>query len=610
MKSLLVFQELGLLAMSAESFEAPAVPNAPGVSESAHHTYHHHNALWDYCKPALARPFAGGGGPEVFATPPAGTTLAQATARTRFLVFIGARDTPELAAALERTEGVCLVFEPDLDRLREYLSAVKPWELANRGVFFVGGDPDQLAVPLLSMLPEAMCNLGYPLFFAPPELAGAMPGYVRRVEEMIELFYYRNVIYSLDSQDTIRGLPLRAMTRDYVYDRQKHLYENLTPCLTGGVLQDLLGALSGHTAILAAAGPALADSLDFIRANRDRAVLIAVNSAVKPLLAAGITPDFVVINDTSTDSEPTLAGLPTLTDTRLAAHCLSTTGSMEAGGPCFGRTYFFGNFPGQPFPKRASLLLHGSVITTAFALAEYLGCTRAVLAGVQLSSPDPLAMNYARGSQHEAHASGVTELALTHRWPELYPVTAADGSRMFTTLNFFDAAQWFADRIRQAGLTVVNLCAASILKGPGIVFDPAPVLPEAPGLAEKLAAIGMSDLTGRRDRVLDYIRQEMLRWKNKQLAARQAGANLRAADAFIAASDRDNTSFMLQRFGGFDNARFHAAYFEGADDSQRMDAARYFLDAMDAMCAALLKNLRDQHIRTGKFQSGADRSAS
>lgn len=599
MKSLLVFQELGLLAMSADSL--PAVQDDP---ESAHHAYHHHNALWDYCKPDLARPFAGGAGPEVFATPPAGTTLDQAAARTRFLVFIGARNTPELDAALARTEGVCLVFEPDLDRLRDYLGGVKPWELANRGVFFVGGDPDQLAVPLLSMLPETMCNLGYPLFFASPDLDAAMPGYVRRVEEMIELFYYRNVIYSLESQDTIRGLPLRPMTRDYVYDRLKHLYENLTPCLTGGTLQDLLGALSGHTAILAAAGPALAESLEFIRANRERAVLIAVNSALKPLLRAGIPPDFVVINDTSTDSEPTLAGLPTLADTRLAAHCLSTTGSTEAGEPCFARPYFFGNFPGQPFPKRASLLLHGSVITTAFALAEYLGCTKAVLAGVQLSSPDPLAMNYVRGSQHEGQTSGVTEFAPTRRWPELYPVTAADGSRMFTTLNFFDAAQWFADRIRQAGLTVVNLCPASILKGPGIVFDPAPALPEAPGLAEKLAAIGTTDLTGRRDRVLDYIRQEMLRWKNKQLGARQAGADLRAADAFIAASDKDNTSFMLQRFGDFDNARFHAAYFEGASDGERMDAARYFLEAMDAMCAALLKILRDQHQRASKVQPG------
>jgi len=181
---------------------------------------------------------------------------------------------------------------------------------------------------------------------------------------------------------------------------------------------------------------------------------------------------------------------------------------------------------------------------------------------------------------------------------------------MFTTLNFFDAAQWFADRIRQAGLTVVNLCAGSILKGPGIVFDPAPDLPEVTGLAEKLAVIGKSDLTGRRDRVLDYIRQEMLRWKNKQVGARQASADLRSADAFIAASDQDNTSFMLQRFGDFDNARFHAGYFEGASDDERMDAARYFLNAMDAMCAALLKILRDQHVRTGKLQPAADRSAS
>jgi hypothetical protein len=586
MKTLTVYKELGLLAASEESA-------ASALQTGERHLHHPHTALWDYCDPGLARPYAAGiDAPEVFATPPPGTTLPQAMEMTRFLVFIGARDSAEFRTVLARASGVCLVFEPDLAELEACLKAVRPHTLSGKGVFFVGGDPDRLDVPLLSMLPEAICGQGYPLFFVREGLEAALPEYVRRVEEMIELFYYRNVIYALDGQETIRGLPLRPMARDAILDRFKHVYENLAPALGGGSLEDLLGALAGETAILAAAGPALAGSLDFIRRNRDRAAVIAVNSAVKPLLGAGIEPHFAIINDTSLGSEPTLSGLPELGRTILVAHFQS-----YSGGGSFPRLFFFGNFPGQPFPKRHSLMLHGSVITTAFSLAEYLGCSRALLAGVQLASPDPYRMNYAAGSLHENHASGATRAPLSGRWPELYPVTAADGSRLHTTLNFLDAAQWFADRIRSATLRVTNLCPTSILKGPGIEIDPDPALPESPGLDARIAAISPSGRRDRAPRVLGYIENELARWKKKQVAARQAAASLGAAAAFIAACDADNSSFMLQRFEDFDNARFHAGFFEALDAREKAEAASYFLQYMERMSQALVKLLLDQHRR-------------
>jgi hypothetical protein len=586
MKSLAIFQELGILAMGSR--DADGQGPAGGC-----HVFHPHTALWDYCNPGLAKPFASRAqGPEVFASLPAGTTHQEAMARSRFLVFIGANRTLELESVLNRGEGTCLIFEPDLARLDTFLSGFKPRELINRGAFFVGGDPDSLDVPLLAMLPESLCDSGYPLFFVSQSMEDSRAHYVRRVEELIELFYYRNVIYSLESQDNIRGLPLRPMTRNAVYDRYKHLYENLEPCLHSGVLSDLTGALPGSTAILVAAGPALQESLDFIRQNNGRAVVIAVNSALKPLLAAGIEPHFVIINDTSMDSEPTLADLPRLEETRLVAHCLSTS-----GGGSFPKAYFFGNFPGQPFPKRTSLLLHGSVITTAFSLAEYLGCAKVLLAGVQLASQDPLALNYAQGSQHEGQASGMRRMEPINRWPQLYPVRAANGKQYFTTLNFFDSAQWFADRIRLASMEVINLCPATILTGPNISIDPAPALAEDPNMEARLAALPCSDFSGRRDRVLAYIAGEMGRWKNKQREVRQAANSLDSAVAFIAASDEDNTSFMLQRFEDFNNSHFHAAFFNARCDKERADGAVYFLERMSRMCTALLKILLEQHRR-------------
>jgi len=584
MKMLAVYQELGLAAVAARS--AGSIPDAGG-----RHVFHHHPALWDYCDPALAHPYAAGmEAVELFASPPPGTTFDEAMRRTRLLVFLGADDSPEFRAAIARSEGVCLVLEPDLERLDAFMAAVKPHTLAGKGVFFIGGDPDALDVPLLSMLPEDLCDQGYPLFFALEGLTEALPEYARRVEELVELFYYRTILYPLEGQDNIRGMPLRPMTRNATYDRCKHHYENLSACLRSGVLSDLLGAFTGHAAILCAAGPALAESIGYIRRNRDRAVVIAVNNALKPLLAAGINPHFVVINDTSIGSGRAFDGVPPLEDTALVAHCLS-----YSGGDAFPRAYFFGNFPGQPFPRRDSLLLHGSVITTAFSLAEYLGCSKAILAGVQLSSPDPYSMNYVAGSQHENNASGVSAPVLKHRWPEFYPARAADGSVVYTTLNFFDAAQWFADRIVQASLEVVNLCPTSILRGEGITFETDPELAESPGLGERFARLPRTDLSDRRHRVLDYIRQEMAQWKARQMEARQAACGLDAARDFIVRCDLDGSAYMLQRFDDFDNRRFHAGYFDAATPQQRMEAAMYFVKHMENMSGALLRILLSQH---------------
>ena len=62
-------------------------------------------------------------------------------------------------------------------------------------------------------------------------------------------------------------------------------------------LSDLENKFIGQTAIVAAAGPSLADNLEKIKANRDKLVIFAVNKSVKYLFDNDITPDFVVCMD-------------------------------------------------------------------------------------------------------------------------------------------------------------------------------------------------------------------------------------------------------------------------------------------------------------------------
>lgn len=67
-------------------------------------------------------------------------------------------------------------------------------------------------------------------------------------------------------------------------------------CLWPGA-EAIGGVLSGAPLIIVAPGPSLAHNIDVLRGLRGRAIVLALSHAVVPLLAAGVTPDFVLAAD-------------------------------------------------------------------------------------------------------------------------------------------------------------------------------------------------------------------------------------------------------------------------------------------------------------------------
>ena len=62
-------------------------------------------------------------------------------------------------------------------------------------------------------------------------------------------------------------------------------------------LSDLDGKFVGQAALVVAAGPSLIENISFIKSNREKFVIFAVNKALQTLLNNGITPDFAVCAD-------------------------------------------------------------------------------------------------------------------------------------------------------------------------------------------------------------------------------------------------------------------------------------------------------------------------
>ncbi len=141
---------------------------------------------------------------------------------------------------------------------------------------------DWLSDPRVELLPGTEDQLGFPFAAIPPCLQLADDSSAR----LRDLVFLELATLYLNDQHRLTAPGIR-----------ERLSENEPLVRSDGDVASLFGSQSGATMMVAAAGPSLGEKLPWVAANRQRYPLIAVNSALKPLLAAGIIPDLVVAID-------------------------------------------------------------------------------------------------------------------------------------------------------------------------------------------------------------------------------------------------------------------------------------------------------------------------
>jgi len=77
----------------------------------------------------------------------------------------------------------------------------------------------------------------------------------------------------------------------------KNILYNLPSYIGGSGIGKLKGRFTGCPAVVVSAGPSLQRNIDTLRQIRDKVVVIAVQTTLKPLLASGVSPDFVTSLD-------------------------------------------------------------------------------------------------------------------------------------------------------------------------------------------------------------------------------------------------------------------------------------------------------------------------
>ncbi len=164
---------------------------------------------------------------------------------------------------------------------------------------------------------------------------------------------------------------------------------NLPVILRESNAAQLDALFTGVPAVVVGAGPSLDENVRALARLQDRAVIIAADTTVRPLLAAGVRPHLVVGVDPAELNARHVSGVDGLDETWLVGE-----GSLHpsAFGSFAGRTFTFKVSRHEPWPwlegqgaGRGTLRAWGSVVTSAFDLALRLGCSPVVFAGLDLA---------------------------------------------------------------------------------------------------------------------------------------------------------------------------------------------------------------------------------
>ncbi|MBI9015629.1 MAG: motility associated factor glycosyltransferase family protein [Phycisphaerae bacterium] len=170
----------------------------------------------------------------------------------------------------------------------------------------------------------------------------------------------------------------------------RNLLNNLPVYMGTKPINILLDRFMKKPAIVVSAGPSLSKNIDYIKEIRDKVVVIAVQTTLKPLLAKGIKPDFVTSLDYHEISKRFFQGMDSadLSDIHLVAEPKATWHVIDAyrgKGPIslLGNDFLKVVLEGAD-DEHGHLPAGATVAHLAFYLAEYMGCDPIILTGQDL----------------------------------------------------------------------------------------------------------------------------------------------------------------------------------------------------------------------------------
>lgn len=284
-------------------------------------------------------------------------------------------------------DAMLCIFEPDLlmlrtaFELRDYSSLIR----SGRAVWLWREDKSELFAklsphqPLVSLGVERVLHA--PSVQLRPQFHAQMQGWVAEFESY--------------AKTTVSTLVLNSRRT------AENVAANLAWYVATPSLSRLDGAYRGKPAVIVSAGPSLRKNKHLLRDVDGKAVIIAVQTTLQPLLEIGVEPHFVTSLDYHDICTRFFEKLPATLRTELIAEPKATPAifTMNPGPVSILGNEFAETLLAEMKLHKARLRSGATVAHLAYYLAEHLGCDPIIFIGQDLGFSDGLC--YAPGTSYD-----------------------------------------------------------------------------------------------------------------------------------------------------------------------------------------------------------------
>lgn len=228
-------------------------------------------------------------------------------------------------------------------------------------------------------------------------------------------------------------------------------------------LADIKNLFQKTPGIVVSAGPSLNKNMHHLKKISDNAVIIAVDSCLRPLLAAGIRPHLTVAIERGEIVATLFQNLPPVNDIFLVAPSLLVPAVFqEFGGPVF--LYTPGHGYAQPLPFKQSyfhITAGPSAGNLAYATAAYLGCDPIIICGQDLSFDTTTFQSHVNGTVDPEREKARTldeikQISMTRTGAPAYEIKGYDGGTVWTDVFWEQFLRELENQILESRVATIN----------------------------------------------------------------------------------------------------------------------------------------------------------
>lgn len=358
-----------------------------------------------------------------------------------------------LAALHRRLQGdaILVCTEPDVRMISTALSCVDLSELlaSRRFVLLIDDDKNAIHTKLQSFSTLMMLGMQFVRHAASRAAGTGHEPINRALTEFVTFTRMSLTTLMANSLITCRNIAM-----------------NLNHYVSTPPIDALRDRFAGSPGVVVSAGPSLSRNIDQLGGLKGRAVICAVQTAVRPLMTRGIAADFVTTLDYHEMSRKFFESVGDLSHTHLIAEPKAAwrvldeyPGPMSLLDNSWARLVL-----GEELGARAGLPAGATVAHLAFYLAVFLGCDPIIFVGQDLAYTGHVF--YTPGVEiHRAWRSEINRFqSLEHKeWerivrnrPILRRVPGQGGETLYTDELLFTYLEQFEKDVAGCGRTVIN----------------------------------------------------------------------------------------------------------------------------------------------------------